>query len=578
MSVLLFDDFSAREKPLLQRLYPFHLRRVIRGARDAAHALTAFEKLVFPELKRVSGTLVPTAPTDASYEKYSWGTFMDFDSHVGDCACQVRPVMLLNILDEFRNNAAVIRKRFANLHEQLQQIVDQAALFHHELCNKNTLVHRLNNLSKREETLNSFYKKTGLIFWWNEWCDEGSSETSWAPVTPPSTPDLLPQGEQRRTGKKKAVSREGPPVWDVADFRLVCRFLVFSNILSRFKTCLRRPGGNFIYRVSPQRYFDAHIVRDGTELACRCVHGPERCTYRNRKDGPRLINEEMSAMQIWISQLSSSFMEVNCKLAGMPDAMTNVIRDATRVSARGIAAVPTFATIPSIRNTIVMSNAPIFLTVHRFCAQGYHSNFFRIEPDTESLPDVEATLTRDYIIGPDVNFRIKQVLPSSCDAVLSEPHVCLIANSIDGDNNALVELVMSDTHRGKTHSSHACDDNLEQIDKILGSKFNEVLLTFFAQHSDFPFEVPSEEGAEGERQIDPLAESFEKHGLRFMVDEHKSLRARAQELGTSYEAMHLFVPQHMFLERPRDVIARLKERTDAAQRVILPGFVDENAL
>ncbi|KAJ3146722.1 hypothetical protein HDU86_008410 [Geranomyces michiganensis] len=564
MSVLLFDDFSAREKPILQRLYPFHLRRIIRGARDATHALTAFEKLVFPE---PGGPAVPTAPAETSDEKYSWGTFMDFDSHVGDCACQIRPMMLLNILDEFRKNTEITRNHFASVREKLQHMVDRAAAFHHELCDKNTPVHRLNNLSKREETLNSFYEKTGLLFWWNEWCDEDSPETSWAPVTPPSTPDLLPHGGQKSTGKKKAVSREGAPVWDVADFRLVCRFLVFSNILSRFKTCVRRPGGNFIYRVSPQRYFDAHIARDGPELVCRCVHGTERCTYRNRKDGPRLITDEMSAMQMWVSHLSSSFMEVNCKLSGMPDAMINVIRDAKRVSARGIAAVPTFATIPSIRHTIVMSNAPVFLTVHRFCTEGYHSNFFRIEPDFESL-NVDVTSTRDHIIGPGVNFRIEQVSQFSCDAGLLEPHLCLIANSINGDNNELVELVMSDNHRGRVHSTHACNDNLQQIDKILGCKFNEVLLTFFAQHSDFPFVVPTEK--------DVLVESFEKHGLGFMVEEHKSLRARARELGTAYEAMHLFVPQHMFLERPRDVMARLEERADAGQRVILPGFVDEN--
>ncbi|KAJ3160787.1 hypothetical protein HDU88_007839 [Geranomyces variabilis] len=578
MSVLLFDDFSAREKPLLQRLYPFHLRRIIRGARDAAHALTAFEKLVIPEPESPSTTLVPTTPADTSYETYSWGTFMDFDSHVGDCACQIRPVMLLNILNEFRKNAGVTRKRFAGVREKLQQMVGQAAAFHRELCDKNTPVHRLNNLSKREETLNSFYEKTGLMFWWSEWGDEDSAEISWAPVTPPSTPDLLPHRGQKSTGKKKAVSREGAPVWDVADFRLVCRFLVFSNILSRFKTCVRRPGGNFIYRVSPQRYFDAHIARDGPELVCRCVHGSERCTYRNRKDGPRLITDEMSAMQIWISQLSSSFMEANCKQSGMPDAMANVIRDATRVSARGIAAVPTFATIPSIRHTIVMSNAPIFLTVHRFCTEGFHSNFFRIDPDVGSLPDAAVTSTRNQIIGPDVNFRIKQVSPFSCDAVLIEPHLCLIANSINGNNDELVELVMGDNHRGREHSTHACGDNLQQIDKVLGCRFNEVLLTFFAQHSDFPFVVQTEKDGEGRQQIDPLAESFERHGLEFMVDEHKSLRARARELGTAYEAMHLFVPQHMFLERPRDVMARLKERTEAGQRVILPGFVDENVL
>ncbi|KND04272.1 uncharacterized protein SPPG_00010 [Spizellomyces punctatus DAOM BR117] len=607
MATLLFDDESAREKPLLQRLYPFHLRRIIRGARDALHALESFENLLFPA--KVIGESSRHS-TDIKNNSYSWDGFLDFDAHVGDCACQIRPMLLMEIVGEYRKHPDQTLEAFNLTKRKLEAMVTKAMEVHRKLCDENTPVEKINGLSRKEETLNAFYRKVGLSEWFTTWVDpesydsllftentihstkaraSGSFDLA-VPIspnhqlpTPPGSPQIRHSGNG---GRVKAISSEGHPIWDVKNFRTVVRFLVYANFLSRFKTCLHRPDAEaFIYRVSQQRAFDAHVLRDGEELICRCVHTPARCTYRVRKDGPRLINDEISMMQIWVSRLSCSFMEKLCGAMGMPRSVERAVRETVRVSARGIAAVPTFLTIPAIRHAWVMRDIPTFLLVYRFCPQGYHANYFRIEPHptTALAPpgdDADEDVLRRYIIGNEITFTVKHVetidiqSATNFDPCLDEPHICIIANSLDGGNSELVSGVTGEGPWSRLHDDCDCQNNKKAVSQILSCNFNDVITTFFAQHSNYPFPLNASDITE---DGDPLTQSFNSNGLRFMNEEHRKLIAFSHKLGTSYDAMHLFVPQHMFLERPRHLAVVTEDRIRAGKRVILPGFFEEES-
>ncbi|TPX69581.1 hypothetical protein SpCBS45565_g02368 [Spizellomyces sp. 'palustris'] len=599
MATLLFDDESAREKPLLQRLYPFHLRRIIRGARDALHALESFENLVFPPQDiRESSRHV----TDIKDNSYSWDGFLDFDAHIGDCACQIRPMLLMEIVGEYRKHPDQTLEAFNLTKRKLEAMVTKAMEVHRKLCDENTPVEKINGLSKKEETLNGFYRKVGLSEWFTTWVDpenydgllfleniihsnkvHGSGSADLAiPIvpncqlpTPPGSPQIRHAGNG---GRVKAISSEGHPIWDVKNFRTVVRFLVYANFLSRFKTCLHRPDAEaFIYRVSQQRAFDAHVLRDGEELTCRCVHTPAR--YMDFASIVQFHGEVMSVDgnaakrgKVLLVMLTSLYFY-------------RAVRETVRVSARGIAVVPTFLTIPAIRHAWVMRNIPTFLLVYRFCSQGYHANYFRIEPHptTALAPpgdDADEDALRRYIIGNEITFSVKHVEPlaiqtaTSFDPCLDEPHICIIANSLDGGNSELVSGITGEGPWSRLHDDCDCQDNKNAVSQILSCNFNDVITTFFAQHSNYPFPLNASDITE---DGDPLSQSFKSNGLRFMNEEHRKLIAFSHQLGTSYDAMHLFVPQHMFLERPRHLAAITQDRIRAGQRVILPGFFEEGS-
>lgn len=65
------------------------------------------------------------------------------------------------------------------------------------------------------------------------------------------------------------------------------------------------------------------------------------------------------------------------------------------------------------------------------------------------------------------------------------------------------------------------------------------------------------------------------HELDDWNDWHKQLKERSDRLGTSYSHMDLCVPQHMFAERPTNVIRIHEERIKRGGMVILPGFIED---
>lgn len=155
MSVHLFDDRQAREKVIPARRYIIHMRRLVCGSKDVIHALRSFEQLVF-------------SPPSISEDGESVQSFLDFDAHPGDCACQVRPVGLHQIFVKFRKSPQGTRADLDWTIELLQQLHDRALWVHQQLCDTGAPLERIaDGLNRDSMTINELYAKTGVQGWFD---------------------------------------------------------------------------------------------------------------------------------------------------------------------------------------------------------------------------------------------------------------------------------------------------------------------------------------------------------------------------------------------------------------------------
>ncbi|ORX88822.1 hypothetical protein K493DRAFT_384288 [Basidiobolus meristosporus CBS 931.73] len=445
--------------------------------------------------------------------------------------------MFLEILQAYKSQLTF---EFGVVKGVLGSVIDRALHIHQCLTNSNVSPAKTNGLSPRHETYNSFYAKTGLDIWFTH-----DIQTSHGPAQ--LVDDPFAEGEA-------LLKDQQLPIWDVGNPLQVTQFLVYAYLLSRFKTRIYDPkSSKFVYRVSHQSAFDYYQSRDG-DVSCSSP-------YRVPDDGPSHVSKESSSMQVWMSKLTCSFLFHLCSKLRMPDAVEGVSVEMV---------------VSCMHCVLLILNNPL--------DEGYHVNFFAVEsaqaePLSQPRDDACSLYTRLFGIGSqfrahllDHSLFTEQGGKSQRDMAVhsvDEPHICVVASSVDGSIQDLISYTMDVEHRGALHEDPQCAENEECIESVLANDFNQTCLMFFAQHGDYPF------AADNKSDMAPLAESFSRYGYGHLNRIRQNWKSRADFLGIGRNSMRLYSLAHFFLGNPRDVVTIYERQKGSNSRLVLPGFLED---
>ncbi|KAL1919658.1 uncharacterized protein VTP21DRAFT_1589 [Calcarisporiella thermophila] len=514
MSVYLFaEPFEPiYSKQIKRGQYAAHVEDIKRGITNTIEALQQFIRLCLGD--------------------YSGGGSLAFDAHVGDCGCQYRACMILELLEIYSNDRTLIAK-LINMIRELENLREQATL--HLIKLNKLLPPKQLGLNGKEETVPTLQQKLQLIL------QRDSEEDLPEQIIP-------------------TIDAQFTPVWQPYNSWFTTKFLAFCYVLRKYKIIVSE-NGTVTHRL--------HL----------------------KELGGKKVANEFKTMQSYISLLSVEYVKTKSSELGLPNPLNKLIENAKASSAKNIYATPCFLGFIPIRALWFYRRVPILLHLRRFCNEGYHDNFIFVESlytgncgidssvsDTsstdgnnqafnfnfhnkfnfdESLATPSSSLLEHYgwrlsLLASSEQFAANKINGikgspkssfSAIEAISSTSCIVMTANSIDGTYNDYYQRTTSQFE--SRHCDHACMDNLSLVDAVLHCDFDEILTHFFAQHEQYPFAT---EGTDQTIEDSPLHNSMKAYapGLR---DEYLNLRARADELGCGRN-MHLMSFQHVFSEQP----------------------------
>ena len=153
MSTLLQLDSAAWDRKLNFTQYASAAAELLHASRDAIQALTTFAELALD------------STGSSSMLNASW---LDFDAHPGDCACQIRPAAMHLIVRSFRSDSlktqALLHDTLARLH-RVEQIAKQTF---YQLCTLNLSVPKIGaGLERKSMPLKEFCYAIGAQDWFD---------------------------------------------------------------------------------------------------------------------------------------------------------------------------------------------------------------------------------------------------------------------------------------------------------------------------------------------------------------------------------------------------------------------------
>ncbi|SPO28026.1 uncharacterized protein UTRI_05169 [Ustilago trichophora] len=161
MSTLLQLDSAAWAKNLNFTQYASAAAELLHASRDAIEALTCFAQLVF------ASTSFPSRPSA------SW---LDFDAHPGDCACQIRPAAMHLIVCAFQSDSLKAQALLHDTLERLRRVEHSAKLAFHQLCTLNMTPSKIGSgLDRKKMSLHDFCYAIGA----QDWFDLMREQHSW---------------------------------------------------------------------------------------------------------------------------------------------------------------------------------------------------------------------------------------------------------------------------------------------------------------------------------------------------------------------------------------------------------------
>jgi len=130
------------------------------------------------------------------------------------------------------------------------------------------------------------------------------------------------------------------------------------------------------------------------------------------------------------------------------------------------------------------------------------------------------------------------------------PHFVLIANSIDGTSGEFYDRVAQEGYGNARAPSwphdKGCDEHEEYLPKVLESNFARIVMSFFGQHDQYPFDLVCSE-VDGHEYI---AERMKKEGFggRALGQYWRSIQ-EVEESGTG-ERPWRYTLEHAYTELP----------------------------
>lgn len=204
---------------------------------------------------------------------------------------------------------------------------------------------------------------------------------------------------------------------------------------------------------------------------------------------------------------------------------------------------------------------------------GFHNIFYRAVAPKDSW-DPESIISDEEILhlGEREWFKFERV--GHQDVLDSDwsrdGHFTIIANSIAGTREEfygrLFEENQGEMGPNQPHFDDSCSECLEYIKGMESLNFSQLIMHFFGQHDQFPFELS--EGDTGQTFVE---EKLKTHIGESASEYLKHASEKATEFGTG-KSNHVFTIQHAFLELPVVIAQQVKDMLAAQAKPAPFGY------
>lgn len=451
-----------------------------------------------------------------------------FDAHVGDCSCQTRAQMLLELVQFY----SIPEKKDAldRAITMLQELRIQAALLLQEV--------ERSHGKPRIPTLDAL--RTHLSVWQRIGFTRFLNLFSGPSDSPPGTGAL-----QSTTAGDVLVAR---PEWSTDNLFLVARFLTLCLLLSECKIAKIKSGPpiRVIVRVDLQLMY-ANIGRELEALGLMPAQ-------RNAKPcgGKMKLNAQCDAMQGYVSIVTTDWVKKAVLRLGLLDFHQSLSEGLIVANSRRISCVATYASTLLIRALWLTLNTPLLVVIQRFCLHGeFHNIYCRITRNPTSPTTSFCEMGEPNWF--DVTLVSDEDITASPWAIL--PHIIMICMSGEGTIDDFRRLLL-DSNQGNTRPSRphkgTCREIVDYVSKLKELNFARFMAHCSAHHDQFPFTLPDDEDA-FERVSDLIRKGLGKKAS----DTFKGARDGADAFGTG-RSMKMFTIEHLVVEFPVMILKELQ--------------------
>lgn len=175
------------------------------------------------------------------------------------------------------------------------------------------------------------------------------------------------------------------------------------------------------------------------------------------------------------------------------------------------------------------------------CLKGFHANVFKATLKGSDYSNHDTTV-------PLIRQNISWELSHMCGRDLADlhkslsPHIVICGNSLNGNTADYLDRLPN----ARLHEDEGCRDNRQHCKDLLASDQDEVVLSIFADHRHYAFELNGEEGKIGEEEV--VHQIMDKVAPE-LSHQWRTSKEKAEVLGTG-NSLKLFMWQHVSLESP----------------------------
>lgn len=362
MSHILFPVEKASSKLFKVSYKPTEIPRqllyILRGATDAIYALELFLKLAF-EPQSV-----------AQDESLEHSGYLAFDAHVGDTACQLRACMLLEITKHYKESRSCASILAINtIILGLKNLVKATHRLLGGLLDLDWNTMRSGGLDalgvpKSGMTMEELLLKLQWIGIDERPCDYSSLSASSQESLVSNETDEFMTGSASSSVSSASDTSSDPLTerWNVSDWKMVIRLLVYSHILSKYKQLMASNG----------EYRESLRSEQAINVAKNLPMGDfgKQFVQPNR----RAVEEEFLSLQRHLSDLSCHWLEATARKSwSSPTQLGSLLSATIRTSKKGITAASSYVGYLVLRSLWSEESTPVIIMTTRFCPKGRSS-------------------------------------------------------------------------------------------------------------------------------------------------------------------------------------------------------------
>ncbi|KAI3482472.1 hypothetical protein L1887_54895 [Cichorium endivia] len=555
MSTLLHLDSAAWGRKVNFTQYAAVAAELLHASRDAIEAITSFQELAFH------------AAGSAALPKASW---LDFDAHPGDCACQIRPAGLHLLVCAFRSDPHKTKAKLQGTLDRLLEVATVAKETFHQLCTLNLNVAKIGaGLYRKSMILEDFCYAIGAGTWFDQICQ----------------PDLWLAASPSKSLRRTLVSQD-----DAAHLPTLAN----DSASYKERTCPMHAGCNDLVA----KHDDASAASSPSTASTRSlsthispassIKGGESSSSLATSTSPtdtitlKINTTEVKQPRVRFQVEDWNFVVrwiVICFSIGRLDLVIDA-QGPERKKAYSTLLLASAAPQDALKRLDERDGALLQCKSAKGAHRCPHSKA-QASVEAKATTEIErlqrcfrATWCSSLKARSIRDMLIEAVSPqqaASADGAqgLSLPHAVFYSQRVcvslsQGDpklsNCRLVEeMELKDNVPAsllpRTSVGRGLDSDSEEFVRILSNGgLHDMLLAFFAQHRDFPF---------------PKADS---KTLRAWHLEQQEWVNYSMQHGCNYENATAMVPRHCFYATPSELIRICEEAVHSGSTLSVPGF------